>query len=306
MGRIQEHLKSSVHKISVEVLESTKSANSSIMSIISDAEKIRLLRNRVALCKIFGSLNYLAQQGLPIRGAKDDQESNLQQVLKLRAEDVPELAEYLSRDGRKWLSPDIQNEMLGLISTTVLKGILEEIRSCEYFSIMLDETPDAGRLEQISICVKVVTDKFVISEYFLGFYNTVHGTTAETLLKIVKDVFARFELDITKLRGQCYDGASNMSGRKNGLQAKTIAIEPQALFVHCNAHNLNLVVQDAISEVPWTRQYIGIVKEMINFIRDSPKRLAEFRSLADSSTSSLKPYSATRLVEIHIFKLIII
>lgn len=117
-----------------------------------------------------------------------------------------------------------------------------------------------------------------------------------TLLKIVLDVFTRFELNIKKLRGQCYDGASNMSGHKKGLQAKIREIEPRALFVHCNAHNLNLVVQDAISELQWTRQHIGIIREIINFVRDSPKRLAQFSGLEESNNKNLKAYCPTRLV----------
>lgn len=69
------------------------------------------------------------------------------QNLYLRCHDSPELAEYLSGNGRKWLSHDVQNEILRLISRKIL-SILEEIRSCEYFSILLDETPDAAQLEQ--------------------------------------------------------------------------------------------------------------------------------------------------------------
>lgn len=34
------------------------------------------------------------------------------------------------------------------------------------------------------------------------------------------DVFLRLELDFSKLRGQCYDGASNMSGRKTDYKQK--------------------------------------------------------------------------------------
>lgn len=68
-----------------------------------------------------------------------------------------------------------------------------------------------------------------------------------------------------------------MSGRKNGLQTKIQQIEERALYVHCNAHNLNLVVQDALTEVQWARQYIGITREIITFIQGSPKRMMEFK-----------------------------
>lgn len=299
ISRISNHLQSSIHIIAIEALNNKVS----IIEKISDAEKRRLQRNRVALATIFSTLNFLAQQGLAIRGAGGGQESNYIQLLQIRSNDIPELKEYLTASGRKWLSADIQNEILAIFSRSLLESILDEIRASDYFSILLDETPDSSKLEQISICVRVVSKKFKISEYFLGFYNTEHGTCADTLLKIVLDVFTRFELDMKKLRGQCYDGASNMSGHKKGLQAKIRDIEPRALFVHCNAHNLNLVVQDAISELQWTRQYIGITREIINYVRESPKRLAQFRGLEESISNNLKAYCPTRLVFLTTFLL---
>lgn len=282
MSRISDHLQSSVHVIAVEALNTKVS----IVEKISDADKRRLQRNRVALKTMFCSLNFLAQQGLGIRGAGDGHESNLMQLLQIRSNDVPELKEYLAMNGRKWLSGEIQNEILALFSRSILEPILDEIRSSDFFSILLDETPDSGKLEQISICVRVVSKTFKISEYFLGFYNTEHGTCAEILLKIVIDVFTRFGLDMKKLR-------TNMSGHKNGLQAKIMAIEPRALFVHCNAHNLNLVVQDAITELQWTKQHIGITREIISYVRESPKRLAQFRGLEETN-NNLKAYCPTR------------
>ena len=52
-----------------------------------------------------------------------------------------------------------------------------------------------------------------------------------------------------------------------GLQARLREVEPRALYVHCNAHNLNLGVQDSLENVPCTRNDIGVTKDMINFVR---------------------------------------
>lgn len=46
----------------------------------------------------------------------------------------------------------------------------------------------------------------------MGFYET-GKTDSKTLFEIVKDVLIRFNLKMSNLRGQCYDGASNVSGR---------------------------------------------------------------------------------------------
>lgn len=85
-----------------------------------------------------------------------------------------------------------------------------------------------------------------------------------------------------------------MSGRVTGLQSRVLKEEPRALYVHCSAHNLNLVVQDALEKISTVRNFIGSAKDIINFIRNSPKRLAEFKNLQSEDRTNLKPYNPTR------------
>jgi hypothetical protein len=40
-----------------------------------------------------------------------------------------------------------------------------------------------------------------------------------------------------------------MSGELNGLQSKIKSTAPQALFIDCYVHRLNLVLQDAVGEI---------------------------------------------------------
>ncbi|GBP80078.1 hypothetical protein EVAR_22001_1 [Eumeta japonica] len=49
-------------------------------------------------------------------------------------------------------------------------------------------------------------------------------------------------------RGQGYDGANTMEGT-GGVQKLIKDIEPNAVCVHCAAHNLNLVLNDAVREL---------------------------------------------------------
>ena len=41
-------------------------------------------------------------------------------------------------------------------------------------------------------------------------------------------------------RGQCYDGAANMSGSKSGVAMQFRSEETRATFIHCYGHALNL------------------------------------------------------------------
>ena len=64
---------------------------------------------------------------------------------------------------------------------------------------------------------------------------------ADVILKVLKD----HDLDINKLRGQGYDGASNMSGKLQVVQAKIKEKQPYAEYTHCWSHVLNLTVVSA-------------------------------------------------------------
>ena len=59
----------------------------------------------------------------------------------------------------------------------------------------------------------------VVNEYFMEFYDTL-SIKSEALYKIVMDFFKDQILDIKNLRGQCYDGANNVSGRISGWQTR--------------------------------------------------------------------------------------
>ncbi len=79
----------------------------------------------------------------------------------------------------------------------------------------------------------------------------------------MKDVLLRFGLRIQDCRGQCYDGAAAMSGDIAGLQSLVLKEESRALFVHCRAHNLNLVFQDEIKNIPEIKNIMSMVQKNI-------------------------------------------
>lgn len=295
--RLRKHSKSSLHLKYAEALKNRDSK--SIIQRMSTVQEKQMMDNRTALRKIFSTLRILGRQGLAIRGANNDENSNFVTILRARAEDVSELETWLNRASYTWLHHDIQNEILELMATTIVSGNLEEIRKAEFYAILIDETPDVSRKEQISIYLRVTSPNLISTEYFMGFYTTI-STKAETLFEILKDVLIRFQLPLNKLRGQCYDGAANVSGKISGLQQRVQKEEPRALYIHCNDHNLNLAVQDALEDVPEAKNFIGVVKELINFIRDSPKRLAKFQEIqadaedSEKNTPALAAYCPTR------------
>ncbi|KAJ8894722.1 hypothetical protein PR048_000029 [Dryococelus australis] len=68
--------------------------------------------------------------------------SNFIQLLELRKEDVPDLKEWMGRSSYKWLSPDVQNEIIDIWGKSVLRSVVFELKKREQFAIMVDETCD--------------------------------------------------------------------------------------------------------------------------------------------------------------------
>ena len=48
---------------------------------------------------------------------------------------------------------------------------------------------------------------------FIGFFELDEGVTGESIAAIVETALAECHLDPSKMRGQAYDGISNMSGK---------------------------------------------------------------------------------------------
>ena len=113
---------------------------------------------------------------------------------------------------------------------------------------------------------------------FVGLYQ-VESTQASELHYVIHDVLRRINLAISKLRGQCYDGASAMSGGKGGVAKKILDEEPRAIYTHCYGHALSLACSDAIKGCKLMRNALDTSYEIVNLIKKSPRRDAILQKL---------------------------
>ena len=84
--------------------------------------------------------------------------------------------------------------------------------------MIADTTPDVTHKEQLSICVRIVDEFGDCSEHLLS-CQRASGTSAVALYDVIAAALESYGVTFEKLVAQAYDGASNMSGCYNGLQA---------------------------------------------------------------------------------------
>ena len=87
--------------------------------------------------------------------------------MKLQSEDIPEIFPFLEKKQLKYTSHDIQNEILSIMAQTILRGIVKQIQSLIYFSLMVDETTDVSKREQVVLVFRRVAEDLTVHEDFL-------------------------------------------------------------------------------------------------------------------------------------------
>src|SRR5262249_16902024 len=143
------------------------------------------------------------------------------------------------------------------------------------FCILVDESKDESNREQMAIILRFVNSDGILVERFFDIVR-VENTMALSLKKAISDVLAHYNLHIHNMRGQGYDGASNMRGAWNGLQALFLKDCPYAYYIHCFAHQLQLTLVAAAKDVQSIWQFFSHLTSIVNFITSSTKRIDEF------------------------------
>ena len=165
--------------------------------------------------------------------------------MRFRAETDPTLANHLKESPRnaRYTSKGIQNELIEVVGNTIQLDIISEVQAAQYYSIVADEVTDVSNKEELSLVLRYMFND-EIKEVFVDFIQ-VERITGEVLGRTIIEWLSNHNLSLSNMRGQCYDGASNMSGARSGCKAIVQQAAPLAQYFHCASHRLNLAVVSA-------------------------------------------------------------
>ena len=105
--------------------------------------------------------------------------------------------------------------------------------------------------------------------------------TGEAIAENIFTQLSLWQLPVSLLRGQSYDGAGAMSGQIRGAASRISSKYPKAVYVHCAAHRLNLCIVKCC-KIRTVSNMIDTVNSVAHFFNNSPKRqLALEKWIAD-------------------------
>ena len=295
--RLMMHQNSPKHK-EAHLIFHTNPKSKQVDEMLEICDENQKAKNRKCFMKLVQNLQFLAMNNIAIRGhTKED--SNVFQLAKLRASDDPELQKWIEKERGNYLCPNNQNEVLEYMKEELLnKHILKRIHEADFYTLMCDETTDVSNQEQAVICIRTVNNRHEVNEDFIELQK-METISSDDITEMLIRVMDSADLSKEKLRGQSYDGASNMKGCRNGV-VKQIQekVNAKATYIHCNGHLVNLATSDCAKEMKCVQETLAWAYEIIKLIKKSPKRAALFNklkeSIGDPASTGVRTFSNTR------------
>ncbi|CAM8886897.1 unnamed protein product [Rhodiola kirilowii] len=267
----------SFHNKAVKKCDDLMTQAQSIVVALHKQSDITKAEHRIRLNASIDASRFLLHQGLPFRGHDESEESNNQgnfkELIKYTASQNEVISNVVLKNApgnNRMVSPTIQKDIAHCLSQEVIRSILEEIGD-DVFALLVDESSDVSYKEQMSVVLRFV-DKFgIIKERFVGIIH-VKDTSSLSLKDAIDSLFSELGLSLKSVRGQGYDGASNMKGEFNGLRALILQENSSAYYVHCFAHQLQLVVVGVSKKHFEVGDFFDKLSLLLNVVGASCKR----------------------------------
>ncbi|XP_039053351.1 zinc finger MYM-type protein 1-like [Hibiscus syriacus] len=229
-----------------------------------------------SLCNI-PNYRFLLENKLPFHGHDESDDSiskglfiETLSLIREHNESIYNVTLEKAPKNDKLTSPKIQKDIVECFSKEIIKSICDEIGK-DVFAILVDESSDVSKKEQMAMVLRYVDRLGVVKEIFIGVVH-VTDTSSLTLKAAIDSVFTDNKLSMAQVRGQGYDGASNMCSEFNGLKALILRDNKSTYYVHCFAHQLQLVIVAVAKSHDGAHEFFEQLALVVNVVCASCKR----------------------------------
>ena len=198
-------------------------------------------------------------------------ESLLSLVSRLDKSDKIKQFMDASPENATYTSTTIATELLTAVSDWLTNNILDELRSSSYIAVLADESTDLRSRNELCVCFRYVLNGDSVERYFK--LQQLQSTDAETVKDAIKNFIVKNGIPPGCIYWMAFDGAANMSGRTNGVQAKLKReLLGKANYIHCRSHLLNLAAANVARDVKPLQRLFSSFNSLWSFFHNSPKR----------------------------------
>ena len=281
-SKLEKHANSLAHQncmVKWDNFKQSTSGGGSIAAKLSESHNATVEKNRSYLFKVVDIVRLLSALGLPFRGHREaiDSESrgNYLEVCKFFSKYDPDFQSMQSNYFNA-TSPDFQNEIIEICANLVCAEIAEKVQDTGFFAVIADEAR-SSHTEQLSVCLRY-TEQLEIKERFLCFIDCSASQNAAGIVDAINTGLEICGLKNIPIVAQSYDGASVMSGQVSGVQQRIKETHPYAVYIHCLAHKLNLVLVDCCTVNRSVKTLLNVIANCTRYLQSQHTTIALLKS----------------------------
>ncbi|KAL4085322.1 hypothetical protein QTP88_027181 [Uroleucon formosanum] len=211
--KFNEHSKTEFHKSNAMRADNFVAVYSkncqNIIQKLDSARAIQIDQNRKRLIPIIKTIIICGRQEIALRGTSDYgplsldnseptyNDGNFRALLRMRIScEDKNLTYHIENQAlnASYISPMIQNNFINICGKIIQDQLVNKINQAKCFSVLVDETTDVSRVEQLSLCVRYLDNNlniekneinnYVLKEDFLQFVP-VNSTTGQNLATVI-------------------------------------------------------------------------------------------------------------------------
>ena len=293
--KLAKHEGSAAHLASVGMMMQTRLHLLKERGICAEqwrAHKNKFEENRQIMKRLIDVTLFLASQNISFRGnteasgrrGVDVNEGNFLEACKFLGKYDKVTKDHLERSkgNERYTSSSIQNDIIASAASIMKEKVLKSIKDNKLFTLIIDGSTDISKRNQLSFNIRYVDmENGVVDENFILLHNMKDKENAKNLFECVIEMMKDWGLDFNNCRGQGYDGAAVMAGEKSGLRTRLQELNKHAIYIHCNAHNLNLVMSAVCEGNESSKKFFTTLSGLYSFVMNARNRLYALWSHCD-------------------------
>lgn len=184
-----------------------------------------------------------------------------------------------SPDNATYTSHNTATEMLETVSSFLRDDILTNIRASPVIALLADESTDLRVRNELALCFRFLVDGKAVEKFVC--LQQMQSTTADSIASSITTLLKTYCIPPEKIFWLAFDGAANMAGRVNGVQAKLKPFLPNSRYVHCRSHLLNLAAGNIANSFKPLKSLFSAMNSLWKFFHNSPKRNNQLQQMQD-------------------------
>ena len=182
-------------------------------------------------------------------------------------------------ENAKYTSQRTIQESLKVMGKQLRESQLMELRHCDHYSIMIDESTDVSVIKELVIYARYLSASGEVKNSFLLIDELPNGTV-EVIEEQLVPFLKKSSILLSHLVDFASDRANVMTGCYNGVAVRLARRQPLLTTIHCVAHRLVLAASQAGDDVRYiSNTFKPTLQQLFYFYEISAVRMAGLKAI---------------------------